>query len=249
VASSGSDVIPVAHINLIRFPSTQRQRLRTEEKTMSTAVIGAGNIGKTLAGLLSQGGEPVVIAASRVPTDFARELGGAVTAATVADAIDESEAVVFAVWLDVMKQLITEHSARLQGKVVIDPSNPDAFDAAGNVTRTLPDGVSSGSVVASSLPPSAHYVKAFGTLAATSLASGAGRTPKRAVLFYATDDDIAQAAVERLITAAGFDPVRAGGVDAALRIEMLGDLHQYGGLNGQLLDVEQARSAAMAAPA
>jgi len=216
---------------------------------MTTAVIGAGYIGKTVAGLLSNAGEPVVIATSRVPADIARELGGSVTAATVADAIDQSDAVVLAVWLDVMKQLIAEHGPRLRGKVVIDPSNPYNFDATGNATRTLPDGVSSGSVVADLLPPSAHYVKAFGTLAAPSLASGAGRTPNRAVLFYATDDVLAQAAVERLITAAGFDPVRAGGLDAALRIEMFGDLHQYGGLNGQLLDVDQARSAVMAAPA
>ena len=216
---------------------------------MTTAVVGAGNIGKTLAGLLSAAGVPVVLAASRIPTDVAQQLGGSVTAAAVADAIDQSEAVVFAVWLDPMRELITTHSARLQGKVVIDPSNPIAYDSGGNVTRTLPDGVSSGSVVAGLLPPSAHYVKAFGTLAAPSLASGAGRSPSRAVLFYATDDDLAQATAERLITAAGFDPVRAGGVDAALRIEMFGDLHQYGGLNGELIDVEQARSALMAASA
>jgi len=216
---------------------------------MTTAVIGAGNIGKAVAGLLSSAGEPVVIAASSVPTDIASQLGGTVTAATVADAIDQSETVVFALWLDAMKEVITTHSARLQGKVVIDPSNPYSFDATGKATRTLPDGVSSGSVVAELLPPSAHYVKAFGTLAAPSLASGAGRTPNRAVLFYATDDDLARATVERLITAAGFDPVRAGGVDAALRIEMFGDLHQYGGLNGQMLDVEQARAAVMAASA
>ena len=214
---------------------------------MSTAVIGAGNLGKTLAGLLSKAGEPVVMAASHVPTDIAQQVGGGVTAATVADAIDQSENVVFAVWLDVMTPLITTHSSSLQGKVVIDPSNPVSYDSAGNVTRTLPDGRSSGSVVADLLPPAAHYVKAFGTLAAPSLASAADRTPNRAVLFYATDDAIAQSAVERLITAAGFDPVQAGGVDAALRIEMFGDLHQYGGLNGQLLDVEQARSAVMAA--
>jgi predicted dinucleotide-binding enzyme len=47
-----------------------------------------------------------------------------------------------------------------------------------------------------------------------------------AVLFYATDDDLAQAAVERLIIASGFGSGAAGGVDAALRIEMMGDLHQ-----------------------
>ena len=214
---------------------------------MTTAIIGAGNIGKTLAGLLGKAGEPVVIAASSVPTDVASQVGSGVTAATVEDAIDQSDAVVFAVWLDPMRELLATHASRLQGKVVIDPSNPVAYDSTGNVTRTLPEGVSSGSVVAGLLPPSAHYVKAFGTLAAASLASGAGRSPSRAVLFYATDDDVARATAERLITAAGFDPVRAGGLDATLRIEMFGDLHQYGGLNGRLLDLEGARSALMGA--
>jgi predicted dinucleotide-binding enzyme len=63
--------------------------------------VDSGNrrrhVRQTLAGLLSKAGEPVVIAASRIPTDIARKLGGSVTAATVADAIDHSEAVVFAV--------------------------------------------------------------------------------------------------------------------------------------------------------
>ena len=40
------------------------------------------------------------------------------------------------------------------------------------------------------------------------------------MLFYATDDDSAAAAVERLITAGGFDPVKAGGVADAGRIEV-----------------------------
>jgi predicted dinucleotide-binding enzyme len=63
------------------------------------------------------------------------------------------------------------------------------------------------------------------------------------VLFYATDDEIAQAAIERLITAVGFDPVKAGGLDAAMRIEMYGDLHQNGGLNGKLIEAAEARAA------
>jgi predicted dinucleotide-binding enzyme len=118
------------------------------------------------------------------------------------------------------------------------------------VTRTLPDGQSAGSVVAGLLPPGAHYVKAFGTLGADSLAGGAGRRPRRAVLFYATDDDAAAAAVERLISAAGFDPLRAGGVAHAGRIEVPGgELHQNGGLNGRLLDLDEAREALAATDA
>ena len=63
------------------------------------------------------------------------------------------------------------------------------------------------------------------------------------MLFYATDDDRAASVVERLISAAGFDPLRAGGVEEAIQIEMFGALHQYGGLNGGLLNLDEARAA------
>jgi len=72
------------------------------------------------------------------------------------------------------------------------------------------------------------------------LASNAFRKPQRAVLFYATDDTKAATEVERLIRIAGFDPVPAGGVAKAGRIEVGGDLHPYGGLNGRLVDRDEA---------
>ena len=86
-------------------------------------------------------------------------------------------------------------------------------------------------------------MKAFGTIWAQSVSSQAKRTPERAVLFYATDDDQAADVVERLISAAGFQPVKVGGVDQALRIEVFGELHDLGGLEGKLLDAEQAHAA------
>jgi 8-hydroxy-5-deazaflavin:NADPH oxidoreductase len=85
--------------------------------------------------------------------------------------------------------------------------------------RTLPDDQSSGSVVAELLPAGAHYVKAFGRLRADALASASNRQPRRAVLFYATDDDEAARTVERPIRAAGFDPLKVGGVGDAGRLE------------------------------
>jgi predicted dinucleotide-binding enzyme len=63
------------------------------------------------------------------------------------------------------------------------------------------------------------------------------------VLFYATDDHTASTTIERLVRAAGFDPLKAGGVADAGRIEAPGgDLHQFG-LNGELVDLDQARAA------
>src|SRR2546421_10820328 len=92
-----------------------------------------------------------------------------------------------------------------RAKVVVDPSNPIGVDENGEMTRTLPDDQSAGALVAAMLPTSAHYVKAFGSLGADSLASAANHEPRRAVLFYATDDDAAAAAIERPISAARFD--------------------------------------------
>jgi hypothetical protein len=51
-----------------------------------------------------------------------------------------------------------------------------------------------------------------------------------AVLFYATDYPEAGRAVARLVIASGFAPVSAGGVDQSIRIEVGGDLHEFGKL-------------------
>jgi predicted dinucleotide-binding enzyme len=214
---------------------------------LTTAIIGVGNIGSPLARHLVSGGEPVVLAAkdeSRAEA-LATQLGPLARAASVEDAIAGADVVVFALWLDTIKELIAKDARLLENKVVVDPSNPLGFDESGQMIRTVPEGQSSGSVVAALLPASAHYVKAFGTLGAEALGKGANREPRRAVLFYATDDDQAATTAERLIRAAGFEPLRVGGVADAGRIEVPGgDLHQGGGLNGELLDLDEARAAA-----
>jgi 8-hydroxy-5-deazaflavin:NADPH oxidoreductase len=215
---------------------------------MTTAIIGIGRIGGPLARHLVNGGERVVVAArdDGQAANFAQQLGNLASAAPVKKAISGADVVVFAVVLDTIKQLIATHVDALDGKIVVDPSNPIKPDGKGGFARTLPDGQSSGALLARQLPTTAHFVKAFGTLTAESLATGANRNPQRAVLFYATDDTQAAAAIERLISAAGFDPVKAGGVNDSARIEAGGDLHQFGGLNGKLLNADEAERAVAA---
>ena len=211
---------------------------------MITAIIGVGNLGSALARHLVAGDELVVLAARDAAhaVGLAHELGPRVEAALVEDAIAAADVVVLALWLDQIKALAPEQAQLLENKVVVDPSNPIGFDESGQMVRTLPDDQSAGSIVAALLPASARYVKAFGTLGADSLASSANREPRRAALFYATDDDIAAGTVERLIRAAGFDPVKAGGFADAGRLEgPSGDLSQAG-LKGELLDLDQARA-------
>ena len=214
---------------------------------LTTAIIGVGNIGGALARHLVAGGESVVLAArdqSR-PQALADELGPLARAASVEDAIAGADVVVFAVWLDTIKELIPQHARLLENKVVVDPSNPLGFDESGQMIRTLPEGQSAGSVVAALLPASAQYVKAFGTLGADALASGANREPRRAVLFYATDA-AAATTIERLIRAAGFEPLKAGGLADAGRIEGPGGNLTQPGLNREFVDLDQARAAVAA---
>jgi len=75
---------------------------------MTTAIVGVGNIGSSVARHLVAGGEPVVLTAkdeSRAQA-LAEELGPLARAASVEDAISGAEAVLLAVWLDAMRELI-----------------------------------------------------------------------------------------------------------------------------------------------
>jgi len=257
-AASYADESPIADVAVAgdrrRWPSRHAHRRELElrlEKDMTTAIIGVGNLGSALARHLVHGGEHVVLAArdGAHSAALAQELGPFARSASVSQAIEESDTVVFAVWLGAARELLSVAHTKdlLIGKVVVDPTNPIKLGDDGTLQRSLPEGQSSGSVVAGLLPPDAHYVKAFGSLGAQSLAASANRSPRRAVLFYATDDVQAATSVQRLISAAGFDAVRAGGLEDVARIEGPdGDLSQ-GGLNGALLDVDGARDA-VAAP-
>jgi 8-hydroxy-5-deazaflavin:NADPH oxidoreductase len=206
---------------------------------MPTTIIGVGNLGGTVARHLVGGGESVVLAANDElhAKALADELGPNASAASVDDAVAGADVVLLATWLDQTRELVPARTGLFEGKVVIDPSNPIGFDENGQMFRTLPEGQSSGSVVAGLLPASAHYVKAFGSLGAVEqLATGANHEP-RIVLFYVTDDDAAEVAAQRLIKAAGFEPLKVGGLSDAGRIE-----GPDGDLQGRILRLDEARA-------
>ena len=204
---------------------------------MTTAIIGVGNLGSTVARHLVDGREPVVLAAKEEShaEALAQQLEPLARSNSVDYAIATADVVVFAVWLDTAKELIAKYEDLLENKIVIDPSNPIGFEN-GQMIRTLPEGQSSGSVVAGLLPASAHYVKAFGTLGADQLATAANAEPPT-VLFYATDDDAAETTAQRLIRTAGFEPLKVGGLSDAGRIE-----GPDGDLQGRIFDLDTARA-------
>jgi 8-hydroxy-5-deazaflavin:NADPH oxidoreductase len=208
---------------------------------MKTAIIGLGNIGKQVALNLIAGGENLIVAdhGATKAADFAKASSGKARAASVAAAIEEADIIVFAVYFNAIKDLIAEYRGKLASKIVVDPSNPIAPDGSGGFKKIIPQDQSSGQLLAKLLPPWAKLVKAFGSLAATSLGTGARRTPEPNVLFYASDDRDVGNAVADLIRASGFAPVRIGGIDQSIRIEVFGDLHELGKL-GKLVTAKEA---------
>ncbi|MFJ7060779.1 NAD(P)-binding domain-containing protein [Streptomyces microflavus] len=211
---------------------------------MTTAIIGTGNIGGRLAANLVAGGEQVLLAARDLTSaqKLADSLGDTATAVTVDQAVEQADVIVLAVWLDAAKELLVQCGDRLSGKILVDPSNPIAPDGNGGFVKTIDAEESSGLLLAGLLPAGATLVKAFGTLSADTLATASRRVPEPAVGFYAADDAAAGATVARLISAAGFDPVRVGALDQSIRIEVFGDLHEFGAL-GQAVSRTEAFAA------
>jgi 8-hydroxy-5-deazaflavin:NADPH oxidoreductase len=195
---------------------------------MTTAIIGTGGIGSVIARELASGGETLRLSSADIESarKLAAQIGpAAVVASGNRDALQGADAVVLALRFTVLKGVIDQIAGPLAGKLVVVPSNPLTTDAHGNVSRVLPEGQSSGEVVAGWLPTGARLAMAFGTLSADLLQSASNRSPEPAVLFYATDDDRAGEEVERLIRTAGFEPVKVGGIEQSGRLEVGGDLH------------------------
>jgi predicted dinucleotide-binding enzyme len=195
---------------------------------MTTAIIGTGGLGSVIARQLAAGGKTLRLSSadSESARTLAAQIGhAAVVAAGNHDALQGADAVVLALRFTVLKGVIDQIAGPLAGKLVVVPSNPLTIDAQGNLSRVLPGGQSSGKVVAGWLPAGARLAMAFGSLRADLFVSASNRSPEPAVLFYVTDDDRAGEQVERLIRTAGFEPVKAGGIEQSGRLEVGGDLH------------------------
>jgi 8-hydroxy-5-deazaflavin:NADPH oxidoreductase len=195
---------------------------------MTTAIIGTGGIGSAIARRLASGGETLRLSSADPASvrRLAAQIGrAAVVAVDNRAALQGADAVVLALRFTVLKGVIDEIAGSLTGQLVVVPSNPLTLDAHANLARVLPEGQSSGKVVAGWLPAGARLAMAFGSMSADLFESASNRSPEPAVLFYATDDDRAGQEVERLIRAAGFEPAKVGGLEQSGRLEVGGDLH------------------------
>lgn len=211
--------------------------------TQKVAIIGLGNIGKVVAKNLVNGNQPVIIASRNLDDAkaLATELGSLAVAKETLEAIKEADVIILSVWFNTIQEFLKNYAVELQGKIIIDPSNPIAPDENGGFKKIIAENQSAGQLNAALLPQGAKLAKAFGTLGAASLESASSQTPEKSVLFYASDDSGIDTIVEQLISNSGFDAVKIGGLNQSIRIEVFGDLHEFGAL-GKTVTATEAKS-------
>jgi len=176
---------------------------------LNIGILGAGNIGATLAKLFAGAGHQVRIANSRGPQSLATlvaGLGENVRAATPEDAVAFGDLVLIAVpWS--RKEDAVPDAGPYDDKIVIDAMNPYTEDFE------LEDlGNRSSSEITRTLVPGARLVKAFNTIYYKRLATEGKKTgaKDRLAVFIAGDDATAKATVAALIDEIGFDAIDTG---------------------------------------
>jgi|SRR5215469_2596319 len=185
----------------------------------SIAVLGAGNVGASLAGVWSAAGHDVSFGLPNPQSQKAqaavKALGQKVRAATNKDAVLPVQVVALCVpWPQAQEAI--RSSGGLTGKILIDCTNPLAPDLSGlaiGLTTSAAEQVAGWAA-------GAKVVKAFNTMGAANFGNAQFGSEK-ADGYYCGDDAGAKATVRELVAAAGLDPVDVGPLRNARLLEPL----------------------------
>ncbi len=188
---------------------------------MDITIFGTGNMARGIATRALAGGHRVMLLGTETAKAqaLADELFGDVRAGQVGDPL-AGEIVVLAVWYPAVDEIVERYRDQLDGKVVIDITNPidvDAFEPlqidAGSAAQEI-----------AAKAPNARVVKAFNTTFAGTL--GEGRVSGHPLdVLIASDDEDAKATVTRIVADGGLRPIDAGPLKRARELEALGYLH------------------------
>ena len=177
---------------------------------MRIGIVGAGNIGGTLAGHFTRAGHEVAVSNSRGPEtlqDLVAELGERARAVTPPEAIEFGEIVVVSVPFGRFRELPPEHA---DGKVVIDTNNYYP-NRDGHFKELDTDRTTSSELLQAHMK-GARVVKAFNAIywgRLRDLGRPAG-DPERIGIPISGDDEKAKRIVAGLIDEIGFEAVDAG---------------------------------------
>lgn len=182
---------------------------------ITISIIGSGGMAAAIAGRTVKAGHTVeVVSRDRAKAQaLADKLGAGATIGTYG-AVPAGDIVILAVPYSSAASVVADFGDALDGKVIIDITNPVAPDLSGLVT---PSGSSGAQETAKGLPAGAHVVKAFNTIFGHVLGRGG-----RLDAFIAADDAEAKARVSTFLESLGLRPLDVGGLHMAQTLESLG---------------------------
>lgn len=164
------------------------------------SIIGTGKMGQAIAGIAAKGGHTTELLGKDDPA--------------------AGDIVVLAVPHSAIQDLLQQRSESLDGKVVVDISNPVDFETFD--TLTVPADGSATDEIAAALPHS-HVLKAFNTTFAATLAAGMVG-PLTTTVLIAGDNTDAKSLLADVITSGGLHAIDAGPLRRARELEALGFL-------------------------
>ena len=197
---------------------------------MKLAIIGSGNIGRSIGAWAAKVGYDVIFSAKNEQhaQEVAKAVGYNAKSAKVHEAVSSGDLVLLAVPYSSVHEILADVRALLKDKILIDVTNPLNADFSG---LSIGFTTSAAEEIAKHVPE-AKVVKAFNTVFANIYDS---QNPKikdnKISIFYAGDDKEAKIKVAELITKMGFDAVDAGALKSARNIEPLALLNVNLGYN------------------
>jgi len=182
-------------------------------------IIGAGNIGSSVARAAVAAGYTVVIANSRGPetlADLIAELGPNASAATAEQAAAKADFALVAVPLHKYREVPVD---QLAGKVVMDANN--YYPQRDGRIAALDANESTTSELLQAHLPTSTVVKAFNNIPATHIPTDGlpAGDPNRRALPIAGNDADAVAQVAAFLDSIGFDSVNVGTLAESWKVE------------------------------
>ena len=191
---------------------------------MNIGILGAGNMGAALGTIWAAAGHRVIFSVSRDAAKLeklAAEVGPQARAGSVAEAVQDSDVLLLAVWPDLLDEVLGQ-AGDLTGKTLITCVSGLRPDMSGK-TMGLPTNLTEPMAAQiARKAPGARVVEAFNTTFAEIVAAPSRRFgPDRPSIFYCGDDAEAKQTTATLIEAADFEAVDAGPLAVAAALETL----------------------------
>jgi len=167
------------------------------------SILGKGNMGQAISGLVTNGGNTVELFDT---SDADKPVTG--------------DIVILAVPYPAVADILSTRGQQLAGKVVVDITNPLNFETFDSLT--VPADSSAAAEIAAALPQS-QVVKAFNASFAGTLAAGTVG-PLPTTVLIAGDDADAKKLLAEVVTAGGLQAIDAGALSRARELEAMGFL-------------------------